>query len=537
MARSEIDVNGFKVIEAMPISKVGVFPYLGKQIDYDGEMGLEPNRIYNVFRSPEALFDADAIKSFNGKPFIDNHEMLGQGFTPVDKRPADGTIYNVRQSMDMPEYLIADTNIFTDKMIKKIADGKRELSLGYRCQYVPQAGVYNGTPYEFIQTNLRGNHLALVEHGRCGSSVCVCDGALITMDSLPKEIQDMENDEKKEARLRSKLNACLKGDDEQGCQDALDFLDLSPEDRKAALAAVKGGKPEPKTAPAEDGKAKDMDPVPAPPAEGSDVPKDDKDDAKTPDGGEVAEQKPEETEETVAVETTEEVPVGDQKGKCCGKSCAKDEGVCTADGGKCVDSKGVGTCDKCGKPMPVAEKTEEVVVAEKPVTADKKACDCGAAPATATIPSAPVPKSKVQDCDQPDQKSEEDGKEGDDDGDDEKIVFTKDELDALTAKIRADYSRAQKLANAIRKSANLTFDSGDMSEAEVARYAVQKIPCLAFAADAADDVVLGVVRGHLADRENHVAPKTVKVPTADEAIPARHEAFGSVERDLTQFYK
>jgi len=199
MGKSFIDQNGYRRQTANPISMVGVFPYTGESIDYDGAMGLEKKKIYYVFRSPEELFARDAIDSFNGLPIIIGHTMLGKDFTKVDDRNADGCIYNVRQSMDMPEYLIGEFTIYTEKMKNLLnRGGVKDLSLGYRCQYVPCEGIYDGMQYQFKQVNLRGNHLALVEHGRCGSSVCVCDQAL-TFDQLPEEIQNMDTDAKKEA--------------------------------------------------------------------------------------------------------------------------------------------------------------------------------------------------------------------------------------------------------------------------------------------------------------------------------------------------
>ena len=69
----EIDLNGFWKIENNPISKEGVFPYLGKQISPD----LEPDKIYMVYRPASELTSEETIESFNGVPFIDEHEMIG----------------------------------------------------------------------------------------------------------------------------------------------------------------------------------------------------------------------------------------------------------------------------------------------------------------------------------------------------------------------------------------------------------------------------------------------------------------------------
>src|ERR1700676_5463208 len=49
------DINGWMEIKGNPISKVGVFPYSGAQIDTDGSMGLDPNKIYQVYRSQDEL--------------------------------------------------------------------------------------------------------------------------------------------------------------------------------------------------------------------------------------------------------------------------------------------------------------------------------------------------------------------------------------------------------------------------------------------------------------------------------------------------
>ena len=230
----KIDDSGYWVIKANPISRVGVFDYLGRQIDVDKSLGLDPNRIYKVFRPAGELFSTEALESFAGIPFIDEHEMLGEGFTPVEKRPSHGTIMNVRPSMDLPDTLIADIKIYTRTMKDKIESGKKGLSLGYYCKYVPEMGVYKGQTYDFVQTNLRGNHIALVDRPR--NDVYVCDCAIVdvvTFDSLPEEITEMKNKEKAKM-LQEKLTALLTANDAEACEACLDFLDGYLAKREAA---------------------------------------------------------------------------------------------------------------------------------------------------------------------------------------------------------------------------------------------------------------------------------------------------------------
>lgn len=171
-----IDENGFWLVEDNPVSIEGVFPYYGKTID----KRLDPDRIYQVFRPFEELSTPETLKSFDGIPFIDGHEMLGDGFTPADKRPAAGVMMNPRAENGT---LRADLKIFSEGLKDKIAGGKKELSLGYQCTYELRRGVWNGKPYDAIQRDLRGNHIALVDQGRMGAGVRVYDRA-ITCDAL-----------------------------------------------------------------------------------------------------------------------------------------------------------------------------------------------------------------------------------------------------------------------------------------------------------------------------------------------------------------
>lgn len=177
----QVDTNGFWKIEHNPISKVGVFPYLGSQISDE----CEPNKIYHVFRSAETLKASVPTWDNPPKPFIDDHEMLGEGFTNVDDRPVQGIIYNPVFDEETG-ILYADMAIYSEEMKEKIANGKKEISLGYFCKYRKESGVYNGEVYDFVQIDMVGNHGALVDAGRCGSDVKVFDSALRTVfDAMP----------------------------------------------------------------------------------------------------------------------------------------------------------------------------------------------------------------------------------------------------------------------------------------------------------------------------------------------------------------
>lgn len=181
-----VDINGYWEIKANPLTKEGVFMYLGKQIDPDGEKwGLDADRIYWVYRSKSEISSEETLHSFEGVPFIDEHTMLGEGCSSTDYKNIAGTIHNIRMKGNV---MIGDFKIYSDKIKDLISKGKKQLSLGYRASFVKKSGVFNGKAYDFIQVGLVGNHVALVDNGRCGSDVRIFDKAIVC-DSL--EIPEM----------------------------------------------------------------------------------------------------------------------------------------------------------------------------------------------------------------------------------------------------------------------------------------------------------------------------------------------------------
>ena len=125
----KVDENGWWIIKDNPLSKVGIYPYLGKQIDDS----LKPNKVYRVFRPAEELLNKDTVKSFNLVPLINDHEMLGKDFKPAEKKGIDGIIYNPRVAHE--DMLIGNIKIYSEKMMRDIKNGKKELSMGYTCTY------------------------------------------------------------------------------------------------------------------------------------------------------------------------------------------------------------------------------------------------------------------------------------------------------------------------------------------------------------------------------------------------------------------
>lgn len=195
-----IDHNDYWYIKDNPLSKVGVFPYLGSTISDQ----LEPDRIYYVLRPEEELNSEETLNSFKLIPIVDDHTMLGTqpGMQPAEEKGVHGTIGSDVYYKDGVIY--GDLKIFSETLKEEIENGKKELSMGYFCDYELADGEYNGEPYQAIQRNLRINHVALVDEGRMGADVRVLDHK-ITFDTI-KEIKTMAKKQQKKSLGKSALD-------------------------------------------------------------------------------------------------------------------------------------------------------------------------------------------------------------------------------------------------------------------------------------------------------------------------------------------
>lgn len=244
------DENGYITIPNNPISKTGVFQYLGSSISPE----LDPETVYNVWRPEEELNNPDTIESFRLTPWIPEHIMLGTGFTPAEVVGVQGV------TGETVEYtngtLFSKLKLFGEDLKKLIRAGLKELSCGFRCTWEIKSGVTpQGEAYDVIQRQIRGNHLASVEQARMGSDVRVAmDKAVFALDSLdfnPKpngETMTLEEAMAKIAELEAKLAAMAKYmTEEEEAEDMTEeekALDADAEDmeeekdKSAAMEAV-----------------------------------------------------------------------------------------------------------------------------------------------------------------------------------------------------------------------------------------------------------------------------------------------------------
>ena len=215
------DGNGRLQVTKSNISKANVCPYYGREIPNAEALGLEPDKIYRLYRHPDEL--KKAAPTFNNIPVLCIHTPDFPGDPPREYRV--GTTHS---GCDFDgTYLCNGLSVWDNSAIAGIeTEEQKELSSSY--QY--RADMTSGTTpddevFDGIMRDIVGNHVALVETGRAGSDVLVAD-------SLPLELKYMKLDRKGVA-IRAALGAFLKP---RLAQDA------APKDITAILNANKSTK-------------------------------------------------------------------------------------------------------------------------------------------------------------------------------------------------------------------------------------------------------------------------------------------------------
>lgn len=166
------DLDGHLHIADSPISKAAVNPYYGAEIPEHEELGLDPARVYYLFRDPQEL--QKAAPTFNGKPLLSAHKP--QFADTHDHALTVGAISNPRWQQP---YIRASLVVWDAAAIARIeSKAQRELSAGYRYKAVMQPGWYGPDRYDGRMTDIVGNHVTLVTTGRAGADVVVGDAAL-----------------------------------------------------------------------------------------------------------------------------------------------------------------------------------------------------------------------------------------------------------------------------------------------------------------------------------------------------------------------
>jgi len=163
--------NGFVRADGY-LTRAGIFVYR----DAKGNTVRE-------LRPPEEVMHPDALASFALVPVTNEH--------PPELLTADNAkkyaVGSVSESVAPEGDKVRATLMITDAdAIAALDSGRSELSCGYTADVVIEPGTWQGQRYDAKQTNIRGNHVALVDAGRAGP---LCALRMDAAEGAAQEIQ------------------------------------------------------------------------------------------------------------------------------------------------------------------------------------------------------------------------------------------------------------------------------------------------------------------------------------------------------------
>jgi hypothetical protein len=161
--------DGSMVVQAR-FTRSGVFEYRKP----DGTVQRE-------YRSPDQVFSKESMDSFKLVPFTNDHppEMINP--TNAKQYTAGFTGQDVHRD---GIWMVGSIAITDAGAVNDLEAGKNQISNGYDCDLVMTPGVSpEGEHYDCMQTNIGGNHVALVWNARAGSDAAVRMDAAICDDN------------------------------------------------------------------------------------------------------------------------------------------------------------------------------------------------------------------------------------------------------------------------------------------------------------------------------------------------------------------
>lgn len=171
-ARQRMTPEGFLLCEAVPIARTGTLIYDESEIPVEGG----PGGLVTIERNADEVFRTETMASFEGKPVTLSHP--DDFVNPSNWRQLSvGIVQNVRRGTDVEQDLMLADLLITDaeaiELVRRDNDPNserlRQVSCGYDADYEQLA------PGRGRQTTIVGNHVALVERGRCGPRCAIGD--------------------------------------------------------------------------------------------------------------------------------------------------------------------------------------------------------------------------------------------------------------------------------------------------------------------------------------------------------------------------
>jgi hypothetical protein len=191
---------------------------IGIQLYRGDELGKPDMSVVRVWRPEDEVMNKDAMATLTHRPVTNDHP-------PVPVTKDNWKKYAVGNTGDTVardgEFIRVPMMLSDGSAIKDFQDGKKELSLGYTSNLEWRNGTTpQGDQYDAVQTNIRINHLAVVDAARGGSKLAIGDSTNVNqpaIDTAKKLIADgsYELEDALVAGDSKPLELAIKGDPSQ----------------------------------------------------------------------------------------------------------------------------------------------------------------------------------------------------------------------------------------------------------------------------------------------------------------------------------
>lgn len=192
-------------------TNIGVFPYK-----------LEEGSVRWELRPPQEVFQYDSVKSFQLLPMTNEHPSGAVTIENIKEVQVGFTGEDIRTSA----YHLSIPIVVTDNEAIDACqeERKRALSAGYKVDLEMTSGVWMGVPYDAIQRNIRGNHIAIVDRGRAGDDAVMKFDSVDSVGILQTNYQQAQNLNERRDNSMSLKKMRIDGVEYEADQKIIDLL-------------------------------------------------------------------------------------------------------------------------------------------------------------------------------------------------------------------------------------------------------------------------------------------------------------------------
>lgn len=172
LTQRRMTTEGFLIAPGTIARAGNIQEYRASELGFDVTRGMDANQIVRLYRPTAEVQSAETIGSFEGQTLT-----MGHPFAGVDAGTwRDVAIGDVREVRADGDKVSCELVIRDAKAIKDVQTGRRQLSCGYTFDCDMTAGrTADGKAYDGTMTNIRGNHVAVVDMARGGASCRIAD--------------------------------------------------------------------------------------------------------------------------------------------------------------------------------------------------------------------------------------------------------------------------------------------------------------------------------------------------------------------------